>query len=721
MDWCRHCEIVDYLCKTTEKLEKKDEKICINTSKRGLTKGDRLLTALSACDTIFDTRYPHKRIVLILRRGGYRAVKDTGMTAPLRGYQLDTNEIKDLKGFAENVLGTGYYAWAREFFLSIFKSSARYKVFLRRRCLNWMYLFYSLEGAEQADGLSAAVTDTMYSDSALLANCAEIAQQYSTLGFIPSILIVDDILIHGRTLNRLIDGLINSVYHVVQREKADVDREILEQDILGSLNIRVMVQNGNPLLLRPQYMKRLFCAEDRSDIWEPHRWHELSARISRLMGEGIFQNTSFILSLYNLEGAAAREYQALASKNGFYIDYWNKRNCRNVGVRALRNADGDILAFYTIRITQNSANGKYCIVPFLFCSEITKPDMLVDAISERLKSCGLDQVERVFQHWKDSVRTMAEMLYLVFSHNVLLLLLGEGEYEWDWSDSLDVEKTVLSFRSRMEPEHAHLISQLACIKEPFFSWTEMGDLLTAATEGAAPLVPAHWISESSIEGYQPQKYVELILSQRAEMRELNAYHQCASQDRTEDVVEFLDINSLYSAVRDLRGDGKLGSDNEIGALMAAILRLMDMGYMSVHAELREREGQRCYVCTFHEGEQSQAIRVRQYADYLPVLIEMERDCSSRLESIKERVSAFYRNLPDGTVEGILGFIEKLYRSGQRLQDWNVSTLQWSEADEADEGQNSNERLIKEMALKTAQRLKELERYQSEFHTGQNIY
>lgn len=651
-------------------------------------------------------------------------MKEMGTTAIQAGYRLNTQEIDDFRTYAKSVLGRGYYALIRDFFLSVLNSPARYKVVLRRRCLNLMYLFYAMEWANGSDEVPEDVIDTLYSDSALLANAEEIAKQYCTLKFIPSILIVDDILIHGRTLNRLLDALVDQVYNSVCTLQGEVDREMLERAILGALNIRVMVQNGTPLLLHPRYLKRLICEEDRSDIWEPHRWHELSIRISRLIGEGIFQNTTYVLSLYDSaggDGVSPQELERCAKDCEFYVDRWNKRQSRNVAVRALTNQAGDIVAFYTLRITQNAVNGKYCVVPFVICTEMRKVDELLEAVSTRLKERGLDKVEAAFAYWKSSTRTMAEMIYLIFSHNLLLLLLQDAtvgqEVVPDWVQQLDVDKIRFSFRSRMHPDNIRFLDQLACAKEPFFSWEDMDSLLVSATEEAAPLVARGWIAAAVDTEFRPQRYLELILSQRSEMRELDAYYQQTGQEETVDVPEFPSINELYRMVRDVRGDGFLGTKDEIGALVAAMLRLMDMGYMSVHSEIRVREGQSRCICVFREGEQSQCIRVRQYADYLPVLIAMEWDCSARLELIKDRITVFYRRLPDGIVEGMKGFIEKLYRSGQRLQDWNISTLQWSEVDETYEEPDNEERLIKEMALKTAQRLKELERYQSEFHEG----
>ena len=628
--------------------------------------------------------------------------------------------------YTKSVLGEGHYALACGFFESVFYAPARYKVFLRRRCLNLMYLYLELhwDGMNEEQWLD--IISTFYSDSALLADAKEIAQQYCILRLMPSILIVDDILIHGRTLNRLIDKLTDLVYQYVREGNGDADRETVARDLLGALNIRVMVQNGNPLLLRSQYVKRLYCAEDKSDIWSRHRWHELSARLSRLMGEGYFQNTSYVLSVYDVEEGkngdegetlSAKGVEHLAESCGFTIDRWARRNRRDVAVRTLTNDAGDHMAFYTLRITQSSVDGKYSIVPFFFCSNMGNVDALLGNVSTYLDKNGLHQTKKIFDHWRNSSRTIVEILYLIFSHNILLLLQQKSGEDWNLAERLDVDKIKISFRSRMHPETTQFLEQLAGVKEPFFSWEEMNRMLLEPTKHAVPLVPHQWIAPDSEAkpGFSAQTYIDLVLSQRAEMRELDAFYQFTGQEEVRDVEQFPEVERLYATIRQLRGDGYLGTNGEIIQLIAETHRLMDLAYMSVHAEKREREGEEYFVCTYHEGEQSQFIQIRRFADYLPILVSMERDCSSRPSLIKERVVQFYKDKSHEELTSICDFVDMLYRSGQRLRDWSIGTLQWAEIDTLHQNQQSREdQLLKEMALRTAQRLRELERYRTEF-------
>ena len=621
--------------------------------------------------------------------------------------------------YAESVLGSGNYDAVSRFFKEIVYSRDRYKVFLRSRCFNFMYLYIKLHWEEIGKEQRTDILSTLYSDSALLADAKEIAVQYCRLRLMPSILIVDDILVHGRTMNRFIDKLIDLVYQYVQDENSDANRETVARDLLGALNIRVMVQNGNPLLLRSQYVKRLYCAEGKSDIWSPQRWHELSARLSRLMVDGYFQNTSYVLSVYDVEegknedegkALSAMGVEYLAESCGFTVDRWARRNRRDVAVRTLANDAGDCMAFYTLRITQSSVDGRYSIVPFFFCSNIGNVDAILGNVSTYLEKKGLHQTKGIFNHWRKSSRTIVEILYLIFSHNILLLLQEKSGQDWNLAERLDVDKIKISFRSRMHPETTQFLDQLAGVKESFFSWNEMDEMILEATRNAEPLVPNRWIAPDPKPGFSAQTYIDLVLSQRAEMRELDAFYQFTSHEEVRDAEYFPEMRMLYAAIQQMRGDGYLGTEHEIIQLIATTHRITDMAYMTVYVERRELDGEETFVCSYHDGEQSQFIRIRQFSDYIPVLVSMERDCSSRPNLIKELVSQFYKDNPCD-VELICDFVDMLYRSGQRLRDWSIGTLHWVCVDDTGSGkEKKDEILLAEMAKKTLCRLSELKRY-----------
>lgn len=123
----------------------------------------------------------------------------------ISGLRLNVDKRNELKEYTQDVLGKNYYNLTLDFFKSIWETSARYKVFMSGRCLNLMYTFYQIEYSN----LSENVGKTIYSDTALLANAKEIAADYKKYNFFSRIIIVDDILVHGRTISVLLQSLQN--------------------------------------------------------------------------------------------------------------------------------------------------------------------------------------------------------------------------------------------------------------------------------------------------------------------------------------------------------------------------------------------------------------------------------------------------------------------------------------------------------------------------------
>ena len=170
---------------------------------------------------------------MLLLKGA--AIMNKEVEYGFHGVTLDSNQRKRLSEYARSVLGDEYYNQIDEFFTSVWESSAKYKVFLARRCLNLMYLMYRAKYDKPLES-----QQSFYSDGALLANAFEIADSYITWGVIPEIMIVDDILLHGRTLNALIDSLVESVYKCLKNRGYFFEKNEIEYEILNSITIRVI-------------------------------------------------------------------------------------------------------------------------------------------------------------------------------------------------------------------------------------------------------------------------------------------------------------------------------------------------------------------------------------------------------------------------------------------------------------------------------------------------
>jgi len=630
------------------------------------------------------------------------------------GVTLDSNQRKRLSEYARSVLGDEYYNQIDEFFTSVWESSAKYKVFLARRCLNLMYLMYRAKYDKPLES-----QQSFYSDGALLANAFEIADSYITWGVIPEIMIVDDILLHGRTLNALIDSLVESVYKCLKNRGYFFEKNEIEYEILNSITIRVMVQNAKPLLIRSKYYQHLKSKSDLSDVWVPRDWHELSSRISKLIAEGFFCNTSYVLSLYesNNDTLLHESFEMAAKKLGFECSEWNRRFKRNVWVKALRNCEGEVVAFYTFRITQNAIDKKYRIIPFVIMSDFEYDSYSIDFIDDYI-NFKINTNTLSF----GSERLRAEAIYLLISHNLLLLLQNETGKKLITSQNLDVDKICISFRNGIVDEEA--IKKMAELEKPILSWDEMNQFILQSTKNSDALLSS---SNEQITS-QPIDYQNLmgeILAKEGEEIERNAFWEYSGKTEISEKTSKKPITSLFSKVV-----ANIGSNNNenpcIKETVGFLLRFMDTGVVALGTRNVTSHNHHIISCVYRAGEQSQFIHPKKYSQELPVLIKMERDCVSNLAEINKRVDRFYAY--DGNLsKNLKEFVRMLYSSGQQLKDWDINFLDWSEIEEKmykdskilyQEKQTKEQNvfceheneLISQMILNTSKQLQELRRY-----------
>lgn len=624
------------------------------------------------------------------------------MNASFKGVALTAVQSQNLKDSMRSVLGEEYYALTGDLFFYALNSKARYVVFMARRCFNLMNLFYRANYTNPDKDFEQRVL----SDSGLLANVPSIAYRYAAFSTIPQILIADDILIHGRGINNLIDAFIDSLESFLDERGFDFSREALERDVVKSITIRVMVQNNKPLLMKSAYYQRLIADGYEPNIWEPRQWHELSSRISRLMSENIFSNTSFTFSLFSNENTDVKEPVEFAAKKlGFTKSGWNKRYISDAWVKPLKRNNGDIAAFYTLRITQNMTDKSFCAVPFIFASNIdieSSKILFKHILGEKIINAILGS------HFSEKVS--AEFLYLALSYNLLLLIQEEADSDdLITLDKLDFDKIILNFSK--DTIFADAIHLLLDFKTPFLSWERMNKYLLDATNSSEPLICGSCESKPSVYHDIGEALEETVAYEGEEIERI-AYLEYSGQKSISKKSKLNPIRSLFSK---MEAQANLSNDNDVTDLVGNFLRQMDRGYVAVTTKILDYDGIQRLSCVYRAAEVSQFIHSKKYSGYLPVLIEMEKDCSYICERIVDRIDSFYKDRPDIKTK-LENYTRALYASGQKLMDWDINWLHWTEIDDDTArifgNQSQDDLIISQMILNSMNNTESLKRYRT---------
>lgn len=595
------------------------------------------------------------------------AIADAEPANSFHGVVLNEEKREKILEYLNSVLGDAYYAEAEDFFVSIWESPAKYKVFLVRRCFNLMYSFFRGKYAEN----NTKITDTFYTDSSIVANSAEIAEFFVDYGFFPKIMIVDDLLIHGRTISGIIENLIDNVYRYLREKGTEDSESYITDELLRSLSIHVIAMNNKPMLLRSSFYQRLVRDPHSRDVLIPQRWHELSSRISLSAADGYFSNTSYVLSLHETKGKEQlhQEFEEAALRLGFEKYGWNRRFDYEVLTKPLYNTPGNVAAFYTLRISQNNVDQRYRIAPLIIMSDFRYDQ------NENL-SGGFLEFDKILNSLSSRCgdkRLKSELLYLLLSHNLLLLLQEEiGKNVFDCND-LDVDKIGYTFKINENNSGTELINRVAGLTSPILSWEEMESLILDATSGSEALFEdTKNDSRITLDG----NLLENIIADNGWSIEYIAYKEYSRQYGISSTAKKGPILRLFNDLkedhRECFGNKNINFADAIGTMM----KLTDTGAMSIG--VLERGDAVC--CAYRAGEQSQFIHPKRYSDEMRVLIEIEHDCLFDLDWINKRIDEFYADdLNPNLAQDLKDFVSKQYESGQRIADWRINYFKWTEA------------------------------------------
>lgn len=590
----------------------------------------------------------------------------------IENYKLSSKQISDLELYSRSVLGEEYYKMVGRFYDSIVQSRAQYRVVLTRKCFNLLNIYHWCRKKTHPDD-NTEFSSLFYSDNTLIAKIPDIAMDYILFNKIPDITIISDILIHGRSVNALIDDFIKKLTDYLQLNGIDMTFEEVKNDVLCFLKIKIMVQNDKPLLMNRQYIQHIELLDGTGSVWEAVKWHDLSLKISRLISENVFSNTSYALSMFEVD---EKDIAERVGNLGFVRSEWQRRGTRDVWVKPLYHHDGSITALYTIRLNQNSIDNKYSAVPFVIMSDFDLSAS--DVIYEKL---GLI---------KQGTLGFSKLIPVILSYDLLLLILD------GYNGTVKIDKDKIFSGAGNGTNFRFEFMDMVKRTKPFLSWEELNKLILDATANSAPLMNADTGGSLSVD--------ELIAAE-GEQLEKEAYLEYSCQKQKECKVCHKPLNVLFSMV-------DTSSEEKLAESVGDILRLTDTGSLALSSQQSENENE-IISCVYRAGEQSQFIHPKKYMEQLPVLCEIERDCMGNIDDMIKRVRAMYGE-NEILCSALCDYIITLYSSGQLLSDWDINYYSWVETDFEKypelKNRSKHDRIELQMILNSIQRMDAIKQY-----------
>lgn len=559
-----------------------------------------------------------------------------------------------LKELTKDILFPFYKA-LRLFFESIFQYEQQYGfvVFIARRCSNLLEIFFQL----WTEDSPRKFPPNFITDSALLAQVPLLATYYQRWGGFPPILIVDDIVIYGRSLNTFLEDLEDAL--CAELEPCGCSREKITSALIQAVRIHTYARNNRPLLLNSRYQSNFSAVE----TMDPVGWRDLSNRISRLILLRGEVNSCFISGA---ELSARPEDDTALYQAGFsrvettYDAFPQTMYCRTVYLPS-----GDMI-IYTVRIFSSSANGAIVAAPFVFFPELAEADLdrLFDAAA---RLCGLrldtEEFDSALSHNR---RMKAEALTLLLSSSLLRDFCRLARVSARPTGRIKLQ---MNFGTGYNLSASQFVELMLDPKSELLTIDQMDHLIETILgyeyDGLSFPLPIEARGDEQL---------RVRLENNLYRIGTDNYAQAYWQTQTYQSEQNGEKKSYFATAPELF-EQFCRSDYSVPHVASWMFQMADAGILSFITRIMRANAQgqagRVAQCV-KTGEQSQFILPKRLRDFIPILAYIQKKAYVLNRDFQDELYRFSQVNQDiqANLTPINQFLAALSDSGQELSDWN---------------------------------------------------
>ncbi|SDK24052.1 hypothetical protein SAMN04487833_1015 [Sarcina sp. DSM 11001] len=578
----------------------------------------------------------------------------------------------------------------KTFFNNIWNSPAEYKVLMARRMFN---LHFAMKKSIQAENNEQYLQKGIMSNTAFLLSGKNIVYYYLLRGEFPRILICDDILLHGRSILRLINSLEGIVLYYLSKTESQFEKETVLHELRKSILIYVFAQNAEGVLISSDYQllaaQRLSLKELRS----------LSKEFSHYIQRCGVANTSYVLSITLPIGSLSWEKEMPTGAEGSFA-YMGFR--QKLFARYERES---ILDTIRIRYSRERYPQKEICTGLTLFGDIPFDsfDSLCRDLSDYLGTFAvykrMTELLALETEEKELIRSRGQLVTFLYSTIALADFLRE-KMHLDDNDlvrvllSSDYEKVAANFAGgeRFVFEIVALINTISqdhqfvrCLKQ-MLSRVSIGRLIfnqENSTVSFQPIVEDGHTDDMEEDSLSlPYRYVQDIFYDVGMDGEYDAY-QCKTGRKIFDsrstgydnitLGKYLQLIEKYG-VKDIPGIGYMYG-------------LMDEGQLTLNIEGNMED---CTIRTILKaGELATYVLPMRYSVFIPAFSMLERTCGLKEPFLQGEISGFIDYLQDHcfAIDNIpknqdLKCLKNLkedkqrllqiYSIGQKFSDWDLS-------------------------------------------------
>lgn len=561
---------------------------------------------------------------------------------------------------AESLLSKDVLGELKDWYEYTLEDEWRFVIFAVRRSYMMALIFECITEKKMSDSSAEFLTD-----AALFLRCGELADMYRKYGAFPRILLCDDIMIHGRNMNHIIEGLQKELCRLLADE---FERSEIEAALVRAVRIHVYTRTWNHLLLIGSYGRRLHYMRKES----PNFWHQLSSDISSLIFRSDITNACYIYTEHLSDAMMDRIQDKLINEDGFIKTVYQKIE-QYAKFTYLDSADR-ISGVLSLRIIKNDYHEGYRVAPFVFLPNMDtrETEKIFDIISEKLPEKYRDW----FAGLKEMTgkRTFNEFITLLFSDAVLKKFNQDNEITVDSEDrEWELEKLARNYNQYGFEQTRQMLEELLGNSQKSILSMEDIDkvigmlssigkiVMKLKTTGDAELdaTEKHEIRER-VENYF---YMQGLGDERSAHQLVEAPYfptKLRSKRHVENccfVLAFL--NQGYTK-------------EQSRYCMSYFLHMIDAGVGSLSSYAPNDTDVNGYAQFAKAGEQSLLIEPLRKYKYIPLLSRMQFECGHRLRELTDEIGEYGAEIgwDQSLIDTLTQFVIRLAKIGQTPWDWD---------------------------------------------------
>ncbi len=626
---------------------------------------------------------------------------------------------------AQKVLGQDFWFLAR-FFLDIFqwcrdmerKGDFPLVVFITRRChvlsaifsdIFHHYLQLQEDGSAVPDYLAEVnlaeleQLEEKYftTDTNLDALGRQVALYYLETDNLPRVLVADEMLLHGRALNHTLLQFERNVLRYYQEGlgcQNSFELSKLRERLIASLELRVFIQNDEPLLLISRYQRRLQPAR----ICSPKEVRHYSQQFSLLVSISKFNNISYSWGLCAPAAPLKEE-----------LDLWKLFECEHAFFEKIATEQSDIEQHTYLWLYPDCAHpqaaltlrGKYTnlaptmkdnfilAVPFIVFGDVPAENLLqlhyriiqdfqlgptfcltaLDAVSYGETSLSPADWDQAYLRWLSETNDL--VLCALLCHRFFRDGREQNTQKFDWDTWLDIDtlsrnylcipdfqmsRTQRRARAKQTRRELRQLWDMAWEQadaEPFLLEEYLSIVLAGVPpiweETFAPTESRYYedIKQEPLRRKQLAHILDLTIAQIGYDAEYQAYEKYGDSLIMDDF-----SLSTWSSKKHSMGSvigldvvdrlsQKFPNDPlnlaDVYYLVGLLIQKMDLGVIGMNPDSREgeeaQEGSETMFTALRAGEQALFIKPFLYQDYIPVLAELENRSGKQWKYLKEDI------------------------------------------------------------------------------------